>query len=407
MMAGAHTFAVRGLVALCVSLALSACGDALSTPDSRGLKRGPHTADARKRIAELASTDPRTVSEAHQALTRFGRDAVPALVEALEGAHDQRIKQMAAGILGELGVAAGPSLAILKGLKLKGPSDLSSLVTPVIHRIEQWQSCGLVGLPVNAEVHLVGMYKGQKEADFQLGESGHTTTEIDVVVDRTPAPVILVLSAYDPVAWKVGYTSRSSIAGVLVSGHHTQALTGIPRATPHRVHSSEQSRGCEPFWAHSAQNAAQAERKVMALVGRGIDKYYGSSPASVVHVGGNSPPRPGDVTYSPDLTVDDYPVVRGGIPPGDKGIDTLQRQGKLRLATPQDVAAWSGDKDQQSKLASYLDMGTVYVVLAEVTLPPGLFGAHRRDFIIPSDVPKPRGPKGHCTFYYLKDHTFE
>ena len=45
--------------------------------------------------------------------------------------------------------------------------------------------------------------------------------------------------------------------------------------------------------------------------------------------------------------------------------------------------------------------------LSEITLPPGLFGAHRRDFIIPSGVPKPNGPKAHCTFYYLKDHTFE
>ena len=47
------------------------------------------------------------------------------------------------------------------------------------------------------------------------------------------------------------------------------------------------------------------------------------------------------------------------------------------------------------------------MVLDEITLPPGLFGAHRRDFIIPSGVPKPKGPKAHCTFYYLKDHTFE
>jgi hypothetical protein len=47
--------------------------------------------------------------------------------------------------------------------------------------------------------------------------------------------------------------------------------------------------------AHSTENAARAERRVMALVGRGIDRYYGSSSASVVHVGGDSPVKPTDV----------------------------------------------------------------------------------------------------------------
>ena len=145
----------------------------------------------------------------------------------------------------------------------------------------------------------------------------------------------------------------------------------------------------------------------MALVGRGIDRYYGGSSASVVYVGGDSTIKPVDVAYSSDLTLDDYPVVRGEIPAGDRGIDALQRQGKLRLATAADVARWTGDSTQQSRLASGLGVASVYVVLDEITLPPGLFGAHRRDFIIPSGVPKPKGPKAHCTFYYLKDYTFE
>jgi hypothetical protein len=228
-----------------------------------------------------------------------------------------------------------------------------------------------------------------------------------VVVGRTPRPIILVLSAYDPVLWKVGSTSAARIAAVLVSGHHTQALIGIPRSMPHRVLSTEQTRGCEPFYAHSAQNAAQEERKIVALSGRGIGRFYGSYSASAVQVGEDVPSGPGGVSYSPELTIDDYPVLRSEIPAGEKGIDALQRLGKIRLATARDVAAWSGDKAQQSKLASYVGMGRVYVVLAEVTLPTGLYGAHGRDFIIPVGVPRPKGPKAHCSFYYLKDHSFE
>lgn len=409
-MSRAHSVTVSGLASLCLWVALSACGANESPPafpDSRSLKSGPLTPEARKRAVELGSDDGRTVSEAQQALKRFGRDAVPALVEVLEGPASPRAKHIAAGILGDMGVAADASIPVLQGLKVKGPSELSALVAPAILRIEQWRTCGLVGLPDDAEAHLVGMYKGQKELDLQLGDSGHTTTEIEVVVGRTPRPIILVLSAYDPVVWKVGSTSAARIAAVLVSGHHTQALIGIPRSMPHRVLSTEQTRGCEPFYAHSAQNAAQEERKIVALSGRGIGRFYGSYSASAVQVGEDVPSGPGGVSYSPELTVDDYPVLRSEIPAGEKGIDALQRLGKIRLATARDVAAWSGDKAQQSKLASYVGMGRVYVVLEEVTLPSGLYGAHGRDFIIPLGVPKPKGPKAHCSFYYLKDHTFE
>src|SRR5207249_7734551 len=110
--------------------------------------------EARKRVAELASADAGVISQAQQALMRLGRDAVPALVEALQGAHDARVKQLAAWMLGELGVAAEASLPALQSLKLTGPADVSALVAPIILRIQQWQACGLAGLPETTEVHL-------------------------------------------------------------------------------------------------------------------------------------------------------------------------------------------------------------------------------------------------------------
>lgn len=354
--------AVCGAVTLWLSLTLSACGersnerlteappvgpgptaetagrsDTLAAPtesqpspsDSRSLRDGPHTAEARTRVAELAGGDARIASEAHRALTRLGRDAVPALVEALEGApHDLRTKQMVVTILGEMGVAADASLPILKSLKLRGTSELSAMVAPAIYRIEQWQSCGLVGLPEDAEVHLVGLYKGPKRLGLSLGPSGHATTEIDVVVGRSLSPIVLVLSAYDPVVWRVGSTSQSNLAGVLISGYHSQALIGVPRDTPHRILSYEQGQGCEYFYVHNAQTAAQAERRIMALVGRGIDKYYGSSPALVGEVGGDS--RLGEVTYSSDLTVEGHSAIRSDPPPGERSVEASEGPARPR-----------------------------------------------------------------------------
>src|SRR4030095_5398731 len=92
-----------------------------------------------------------------------------------------------------------------------------------------------------------------------------------------------------------------------------------------------------------------------------IDRFYGSYSASAVQVGEDVPSGPVGVTYSPELTVDDYPVLRSEIPAGENGIDALQRLGKIRLATARDVAAWSGDKGQQSKLASDVGTGPAYL----------------------------------------------
>jgi hypothetical protein len=315
-MSRVHSVAVSGLASLLLWVALSACGANESPPafpDSRSLKSGPLTPEARKRAAELGSDDGRTVSEAQHALKRFGRDAVPALVEVLEGRASPRAKHIAAGILGDMGVAADASIPVLQGLKVKGPSELSALVAPAPDhpRSERLRSGRVEG-----RLDAAGAHRGGPRL-----RSSHASP------DRHPAN--------------------------------------------HRVLSTEQTRGCEPFYAHSAQNAAQEERKIVALTGRGIGRFYGSYSAAAVQVGDDVPPGPGGVSYSPELTVDDYPVLRSEIPAGEKGIDALQRLGKIRLATARDLAAWSGD------------------------------------FIIPVGVPRPKGPKAHCSFYYLKDHTFE
>src|SRR4029453_5707754 len=124
-MSRVHTVAVSGLASLFLSVALSACGANESPPafpDSRSLKSGPLTPEARKRAAELGSDDGRTVSEGQQGLEGFGRAPRPALVAVLEGRASPRAKHIAAGILGDLGVAADASIPVLQGLKMKGPS---------------------------------------------------------------------------------------------------------------------------------------------------------------------------------------------------------------------------------------------------------------------------------------------
>ncbi len=119
-------------------------------------------------------------------------------------------------------------------------------------------------------------------------------------------------------------------------------------------------------------------------------------------------PQLKDAASPADLTSRDNSVTEDKTTAQQKAISELQRQDKIRLATASDVASWKGEEEEEKeRLLSDRKHGTVFVVLKEITLPSGLYGAHRRDFIIPENVPKPYGDKGHCRFYYLKDNTFE
>lgn len=383
---------------------VSAAGKQSGTVPS--LRDGPRTADARRQLQILSSnTDPKVAVEAESLLVRYGRDSVPALVETLHEGNPQA-KQRAGYLLGKLGVAAEDAVPALKELKLAGSSDSSALASSALVTIDQWKACGFPGLPENLEVHVVGLYKGTKELDVQLGESGHTVTEVEVIIDRTARPLGLVLTAYDPVVWKVGLTPRANVAAVLVSGYEPQALLGLPRSVPHKVLTRQTSVGCKAFHG-SVEQTREIEPIVVALMGQPIAEFHGSSPAPYFQIGGDAASRPADVVFANDLSLGDYGTVRTGLPAGNRGIDQLTRDGKLRLATAAEAEAWHGDEKRREWLKSELEHGTLYVVLDKISLPPGLFGADRKTFIIPANVSKPEGPKGHCNFYYLKDNTSE
>jgi hypothetical protein len=372
------------------------------------LEDGPLTQRARAELALLADSTGTTVHEGFRGLRRIGRDAVPAIVEALYGSYTEEVKQNAVAILGEIGLAAAEARPFLEDIRISGNTHLSYAADLALRKIEQAEACGLPGLPDDVEIHIVGRYRGEKELDVQLGQSGHTVTEIEVVVDHTERPVALVLIAYDPVVWRVGRTPDSKLAAVLVSGYHTPALIGIPRTLEHKVISGEESMGCEALKGSSPGDAPTLDRDIVRLTGHHIDRFHSASPAAHFSVGGRPGFKPSNIEYSDDLSLADYNVYQGDIPAGPRGIEELHRRGMIRLATQEDIDAWmAGAKKHHPDQYARLYTGSTYVVLEPITLPPGLFGAHAQAFIIPAAQARPDGPKGHCQFYYMKDFTWE
>jgi len=81
-----------------------------------------------------------------------------------------------------------------------------------------------------AEAHIVYTYSGTDLVKEGLG--GHPPKYFDVTVEKTDKPALLVLSAYEPVVWRLKLNSGANIAGVYLTGYYEQMITGLPHNTP-------------------------------------------------------------------------------------------------------------------------------------------------------------------------------
>ncbi len=164
-----------------------------------------------------------------------------------------------------------------------------------------------MGLPEDFEVYAVGRYSGIKQTSLKLGKSGNITKEVDVIVNKPHAPIVLVLSAYDPVVWKVRYTSESLILAVIVSGYHTQALLGIPKTVPAIFATYEEKDDCGAFYAYQADpSLLDANSEIRRITGKEIKHLVIRPQADVFYVGPSEGIDKNGLLYSTDRTIGDY-----------------------------------------------------------------------------------------------------
>lgn len=271
--------------------------------------------------------------------------------------------------------------------------------------------CGFAGLklPADSVVYAAGAYSGRK-LSMQIDQSGHEATQMDIVVNRTDKPVVLMLGAYEPTVWNIGWTPGTRIVAAYVSGYHRQAVTGLSAQVP-VLNSSHENQGPCGYFYVSNDNLPKLNPLARQLFGRSVDMAYQA--------------RNGQAVLGAPLPANVRPVQAGGSPAptsfrlkdvplaGEAGLQEALRQGILRPATESDALAWrqANGRDRDSPPLSGAEPRRVtpgfnaYVIQKPFRIPAGLYGAHMATFYLAKGVPYPTGNLGHSVLYDLNNGT--
>lgn len=237
-------------------------------------------------------------------------------------------------------------------------------------------------------------------------------------------PVALLLAAYEPSVWSIGWTAGTRVVAVFATGNHRQAVAGLPAGTP--IITSSETEKSECGYAYLGKGLAWINPKSRAVFGKAAKRVYDKAPDGAIFIA-ESPRTPAAPMRSPDTPVESFRSPEALLA-GEAGLALGVRKGLLRMAAEGDVQAVrkhyqrlaanssrAGKSDIPPVAGQALGTGlavqiptlylsNTYVVLKPYTFPAGLYGAHSASFIVPRGVPAPAGNLGHSMVINLNSH---
>ena len=134
---------------------------------------------------------------------------------------------IAAALIGALGVGTGLWVVPAVQQKLAEKTAFISPISPAAN-------CGLDGSDDfsayigsssgNKELHLIGVYEAN--ADHK-NRNYLSKSAIEIKVEHRNKPIILALSAYEPVQWNITAEPGAVIEKIIVNGYHNQTVSGV------------------------------------------------------------------------------------------------------------------------------------------------------------------------------------
>lgn len=261
-------------------------------------------------------------------------------------------------------------------------------------------------LPQDFDVFATGAYSG-RDSRYQIDDSGHQANEMDIYVQHN-RPTVLILGAYEPTIWNLKWEANTHIVGVIATGYHAQRVLGLPNSVPVLETTAHNSQ-CGYSYV-SNENAATLNQLSQKILQKDIKTVVvaQNGRANIGNIGLISA-----LKSSNDKTINDI-IDKSAPLAGQAGIDDAVAKGLLRQATRADIQAWKaaynkannihtppvvGGTESSGTGMEYVHFDSAYVVLKEMTIPAGLYGAHSVTLFVPKDVPRPKGNPGHSTIY--------
>lgn len=309
------------------------------------------------------------------------------------------------------------ALALLPLLALSAQQLHAQTTVPFSRAGKDPAACSLEAkLPRGTIVVAAGNYSGRRLA-FQIDQSGHEATQFDVAV-HSDKPIALLLGAYEPTIWSIGWTKGTKIVAVFATGYHRQVVAGLPSGTPVIVSSLAEKGACGGQYLSGGGDLAWVNPKAREVFGRDAARVYLKAPDGVLEINESNQAKSAYVT-SPDTPPESFKD-KTGPAAGTAGLEQAVAAGQLRPLTQADIQVV---RDSYRALAPKTAKGTPdvppvagaapkappevripalgihrgYVVLKPMVYPAGLFGANLAYFVIPNGAPAPTGNPGHST----------
>jgi len=273
-----------------------------------------------------------------------------------------------------------------------------AFATPAVAGESRAPACELPRLPASVEVHRYYSNTGRSPTTIQIDNSGQTARENVVSVNRPGIPVVLRLSSYDPVVWRVRQTKETEILAVVVDSDNGAAVTGVSDDTAVLISTARYSRMANC----SKRELLEIDAKLRTFQTRAQVNGGGRSGSGqdVIPFFVGPAARDEEYTENPAAIESRY-AFAGGVPSGADGVAYLVSTGAARLLTPQDATALlerplpMAEGPAGQKEAAGLMAGNSVILLRQTALPDGMYGGLQRLIIVPRGVPAPLPPLGH------------
>lgn len=267
-------------------------------------------------------------------------------------------------------------------------------------------TCLPPGIARGATIVAVGAYEGGLPVRPVATFEGSEVHSIRLSAAASGPPLILVLSAYEPVLWDLRAIPAGRLRAAIVYGYDDPSVFGAGRAVVRLNASSHQAGGCgDSIIAYKGgRELERLNDRAKAILAHPIDRFLGSYTQRLVTIDGPralaaAPPDPrralGGKAYRTANEAE-----------GRFGFARLLKSGAIRRATASDIARLQRVLTKRSATGHLAGVsaglsGPTYVVIRPIRVPDGMYGGYSVNFLVARGVPWPVDNGSHNRYWSL------